>query len=588
MKNISWAQAATLAALPAKTGCMDARRVVQRRWTEERRYRERSPGERSRRHEPFMFVLVVLAAVTVAAGTAHAAGTIGFADPVVEVAEGGSKSVLVVRTGDASDAATVVLTADSGSAAAGTDFAVDLPTSTVELPPGVTFRRVTVTALADADPEGVEFAHLTLSSASGAAIGGQSELLLLIRDAYVADAPSISFAATNESRIEDTIYTSRLSTVDEGRAVPLTIIRSSAADAGTVDLRVIGGTATLGVDFSDPTATLAFPAGTASIDVDFATLDDADREGAETVQLLLERPTPPGTALQAALATVLIDDDEASQAGQLALRATSAPGRTVQVAENAGNAQFRVERTGGTTGPVTIDYAAIGTATGGAIAGEDFVASTGTLTFPDGTGSATFSIPIIDDNVVNLFAGTDFRVILANPTGGATIDPTASSMTVQLQDNEELKLCDDGTNNCLEGFIGVGGCFIATAAYGSYLDPHVVALRKFRDRYLQTNAPGRAFVRWYYAVSPRFAIWLARHDLARTITRVALTPLVYTVAKPRWAAALLLLVPTFALGARLTRRRGFARRSSPRTAADPRRSAIDPATARADAPRCRS
>ena len=35
---------------------------------------------------------------------------------------------------------------------------------------------------------------------------------------------------------------------------------------------------------------------------------------------------------------------------------------------------------------------------------------------------------------------------------------------------------------------GIEGCFLATAAYGSYLDPHVEALRYFRDHYLVTNA----------------------------------------------------------------------------------------------------
>jgi hypothetical protein len=543
MKAITWVRAATLAAtLPARARGIDACRVVSRRWTDERRQHEALPPNWQRQiPTPSLLVLAAAALVAIGAPKAEAAGAVGFADPVVETAEGASKSVLVVRTGDASGAATVVLTVDPGSAALGADFDIDLPTSTVEFAPGVTFQRVAVMGLADTDTEGVEYARLTLSSPGGATLADQNRLLLLIHDPISRIDPYVSFAATDTSRVEDTIYRSRLFTVSEGDAVRLTVVRSPAADPGTVDLSVIGGSATAGVDFSDPTATLAFPAGTASIDVDFATLDDADREGAETVQLLLAQTSPSGTGLQSALATVLIDDDEPSQAGALSLRTASGAAGLTTVKENAGNAPFRVERTGGTAGSITVDYAAIPTSSGGAVAGEDFVAATGTLIFSDGVSTATFSIPIIDDNATNILIG-DFRVILANPTGGATVDPTASSITVQLEDNEELTLCDDGTNNCLEGFIGPGGgCFIATAAYGSYLDPHVAALRAFRDHYLQTNAPGRAFVRWYYETSPPLATWLARHRVARAATRLALTPLVYAVAKPYWAATLLLL-----------------------------------------------
>ena len=75
-------------------------------------------------------------------------------------------------------------------------------------------------------------------------------------------------------------------------------------------------------------------------------------------------------------------------------------------------------------------------------------------------------------------------------------------------------------------------CFIATAAYGSYLEPEVATLRRFRDDYLQTNALGRAFVGWYYGHSPPVADYIRERPWARGLTRVALTPVVYTVKHP--------------------------------------------------------
>ena len=75
-------------------------------------------------------------------------------------------------------------------------------------------------------------------------------------------------------------------------------------------------------------------------------------------------------------------------------------------------------------------------------------------------------------------------------------------------------------------FATVEGCFIATAAFGSELEPEVKTLRGFRDRYLMTGPVGRSLVRLYYRASPPMARAIATDDALRAEVRSALRPLI--------------------------------------------------------------
>jgi hypothetical protein len=73
---------------------------------------------------------------------------------------------------------------------------------------------------------------------------------------------------------------------------------------------------------------------------------------------------------------------------------------------------------------------------------------------------------------------------------------------------------------------GGSGCFIATAAYGSYLHPFVSTLKSFRDRFLMPHLLGRSFVAWYYRMSPPIADTIGTSTIMKSAVQVVLLPAV--------------------------------------------------------------
>ncbi|MBO6934424.1 MAG: hypothetical protein JJ863_05600 [Deltaproteobacteria bacterium] len=75
-------------------------------------------------------------------------------------------------------------------------------------------------------------------------------------------------------------------------------------------------------------------------------------------------------------------------------------------------------------------------------------------------------------------------------------------------------------------FATVSPCFVATATYGTPMAAEIGVLRRFRDRYLMNNAPGRALVDAYYELGPDAAAEIREDATLRAVSRGLLTPVV--------------------------------------------------------------
>jgi len=77
---------------------------------------------------------------------------------------------------------------------------------------------------------------------------------------------------------------------------------------------------------------------------------------------------------------------------------------------------------------------------------------------------------------------------------------------------------------------GGGGCFIATAAYGTESAEEIDVLRAFRDEVLLESALGSQLVEWYYQTSPPVADFISENDVLKTLVRELVIDPIVSVA----------------------------------------------------------
>lgn len=108
-------------------------------------------------------------------------------------------------------------------------------------------------------------------------------------------------------------------------------------------------------------------------------------------------------------------------ANSLLLDATS-----VTVVENQGTFYLSVSRLGDGLGPASVDFTSV---SGSALAGTDFVATSGTLTWASGeTGPKFFPLALLDNALVD--GDKTFTVALSGATGAALAGPTTATITI--------------------------------------------------------------------------------------------------------------------------------------------------------------
>lgn len=181
-----------------------------------------------------------------------------------------------------------------------------------------------------------------------------------------------------------------------------------------------------------------------------------------------------------------------------------------------------------------------------------------TLVFNEGIDNNLGSLQKLKETVTFAPDGVNFAALGANDevtTNGNNL--VISFGTALTGDTNKIKVAAnairDRAGNVLDSELVIENistgkideCFIATAAYGSKLQPDVVLLRQFRDRFLETNPLGEAFVKFYYRNSPPVAHFIANNYELKIVVRALLAPLVivaYLLLHPLIMSTFLALV----------------------------------------------
>ena len=304
-----------------------------------------------------------------------------------------------------------------GGAKAGDDYTAT--SGTLTFTAGQTSKTITVPITDDDIYENYEAFFVDLSNPTGATL------------------PVFPTAAVGIDS-EDAVPTASMAdvTVDEGAGTMTLILRLSHLSHediaySTVDTRVTG-TATEGEDYDDfllgppaGTARITVPAGSLSQTFDITVVDDGVDEPDETIVILWQKVTGDDVTPTTFTFTGTIVPEP--------LPALSFALSVVTVDEDAGSATHTVELTPASTGTVTVDYA---TRDHGAKAGEDYTATSGTLTFTAGQTSKTITVPILNDDAYEApgLTGEIFFIDLSNPTGATLPDPPLTGVII---DSEE-------------------------------------------------------------------------------------------------------------------------------------------------------
>ncbi|MFN2129772.1 MAG: Calx-beta domain-containing protein, partial [Anaerolineae bacterium] len=328
--------------------------------------------------------------------------TVQFSPPVFAQNEHGANAVIGVElSAPSAFLITVDYATSNGTATAGSDY---LATSgTLTFTPGTTTQSFSVSILDDALDEPNETVNLSLSNPVSAVVGTPASTLTIVDD---DGASTVQFSSSSYSVSEG-----------GGTATITVTLSAPSAQSITVQYATSNGTATAGSDYTGTSGTLTFAPGQTVRTFSVAATEDSIDEANETVNLTLSNVTNATLGTPSTATLTIVDNDD--------LPEVQFDASSYSVDETAGSATITVTLSAVSGKTITVDYE---TSDGTAVAGSDYLAMTGTLTFDPGVTVRTFTVTILNDTLNE--DDETVGLTLSNPSNVSLDSPSSATLTI--------------------------------------------------------------------------------------------------------------------------------------------------------------
>jgi aryl-phospho-beta-D-glucosidase BglC (GH1 family) len=328
-------------------------------------------------------------------------------DAVLAEGASGTKEMVftVSLSKPATETVTVPWSTQDGTALAGSDY--NAASGSLTFAPGETSKTISVTIRGDAAVEANETFNLLLGTPLGAT---------------TADGTALGTIQNDDVRPSLSIADAQVSEGNAGTRLMVFTVTLSAAAQGpvTVAYTTRDGTALAGTDYNAQSGSLSFAAGETSKTIAVEIRGDAVDEIDESFEIALSGLTAASFARSSAIGVIANDD--------------APPVLSVSNAEvvegNSGTRSvvFTLSLSQAIAQSVSANFA---TQDGTALAGSDYVARSGSVTFAAGETSKTVSITVNGDTAIE--ADETFGLVLSN-VARATLAPGGGTGTIRNDD----------------------------------------------------------------------------------------------------------------------------------------------------------